>query len=172
MSRRHRTLDSSAESSDTAISNVEDRTSGVQRSLLELGNRPLLRTPGVGRLVDQADMTLEDIAHPVCILSAIGGNPPYCTWLHPRSCKRGESGRQQPALVMAGLRPRVRKEHPDLVDRSSWHKMLHSGYGICLDDPYVVQALAGKVTEHPGNGWPVNLEGQQIRLRSSLRHWD
>ena len=48
--------------------------------------------------------------------------------------------------------------------------MLHRGHGIRLDNPDIVDARSCELSEHPRDGGLVNLEGQHIGLRASLRH--
>src|SRR6187200_743594 len=107
MSNRHRTVAASADSTDTAVGEVEDLTPCVQAALFELGDRPGLptRCSAVGMLAGKAGVVVENAAYPVGIVGGIGRYPPCRAKPHPRCCQRREGRRHEPALVMARLRP-------------------------------------------------------------------
>src|SRR6188472_1337545 len=159
MSNRHRTVAASADSTDTAVGEVEDLTLCFQAALFELSDRPGLptRCSTVGMLVGKAGVVVENAAYPVGIVSGIGRYPPYRARLHPRCCQCHEGGRHESTLVVARLRPWIGKEHPHFVDRSRWQQVLYASGSICLDDSDIVQPLVCEVPEHSCYRRPVDL---------------
>ena len=145
------------------VPEVRDRPSGSQSLALELGDRPFV--PARHHPAGQQRLGVEHVHHLLGVVGPVGGQPPHGTGLEPCGRQRRERRRDQTALVMLLLVPRVGEERPQLGQPTRREQVLHRPHGVHGAEPHVGRTRLGHAPEGVGDAGPPDLEGQHVVRR-------
>ena len=135
-------------------------------------SRPLRSNRVSGRSAQRGDhpagqrrLGVEHLLHLGGVVRPVGGQPPECTRHQPRRDHGGEPGVDEPALVVARLRPGVGEEGPQLGEAAFGHQVLERPHRVDAAQPHVLGTGVGEPPQRVRDAGPPDLEREYVVVR-------